>query len=80
MQWLGHVIRMDIGKITKKLFDNKLDWKKKLETQIEMAGGCRKGYKSLNIRRWRQKDRDRQECANLLRKSKFSKDNKQIVS
>ena len=71
LEWLGHLIRMDVNRLPKKIFNTEPEGRRNIGRQkLRWMDGVENDLRVLVVRRWRQKAMVRQEWTKILREAK----------
>jgi hypothetical protein len=71
LEWTGHLVRMDHGRVVKKIFDSKPEGRRRRMGRprsrwLEDA----KDLREMQVKRWQQKAVDREEWASVIEEAK----------
>ena len=71
LEWLGHVIRMNQTRPVKKIFEGKLEGRRRRgRPRLRWINDVEDDIRKLRVKRWRTKALDRQEWASIIREAK----------
>jgi hypothetical protein len=71
LKWLGHVIRMEVPRIPKMIFNNKPEGRRGVgRPKLRRLDGVGAGIRTLGVKRLRLKAQDGKECTVILREAK----------
>ena len=69
--WFGHVIRMNEIRSVKKIFEGKLEGRRrKGRPRLRWINDVEDDLRKLGMKRWRKKALDREEWASIIREAK----------
>ena len=69
--WFGHVIRMNEIRSVKKIFEGKLEGRRrKGRPRLRWINDVEDDLRKLGVKRWRAKASDREERASIIREAK----------
>ena len=70
LEWTGHVVGMDQGRIVKKIFDSKQEGSRtRGRPRVRWMEDVGKDLREIMVKRWRQKADDRQEWASVFKQA-----------
>ena len=71
LEWIGYPIRMDHGRVVKKIFESKQVGIRRMgRPRMKWLEGAEKEVGKMKVKRWRQKAVDREERESVIRKAK----------
>ena len=71
LEWLGHVIRMNETRSVKKIFEGKLEGRRrKGRPRLGWINDVEDDLRKLGVKRWRTKALDREEWTSIIREAK----------
>jgi len=77
LEWIGHVVRMDQGRIGKKLFESKPEGgRRRGSLRMRWLEDVEKDLREMKVKRYRQKAVDREEWASTFTEAKVLKESR----
>jgi len=72
LEWIGHLVRMDHGKVVKKIFESKAEGRRRRmgRPRSRWLEDAAKDLCEMQVKRWRQKAVDREEWAYVIKEAK----------
>jgi hypothetical protein len=71
LEWIGHLVRMDHGRAVKKIFDSKLEGRRKMgRPRSRWLEDAAKDLCEMQVKRWQQKAVDREKWASVINEAK----------
>ena len=68
LEWIGHLVRMDHGRVVKKIFDSKPEGRRRMgRPRSRWLEDTAKDLCEMQVKRWRQKAVDREEWASVIK-------------
>jgi hypothetical protein len=73
LEWTAHVVRMDQGMSSKKIFESKPEVSRRGgRPRLRWLEDIEKDLLKMKVKRWRQKAVDREEWASIIKKAQLS--------
>jgi hypothetical protein len=71
LEWIGHVVRMDHGRVFSNTFDSKPEGRRKMgRPRLRWLECVEKDLWEMKVKRWRQKAVDSEEWASVIKEAK----------
>ena len=71
LEWLGHVVRMNETMSVKKIFEGKLEGRRRRgRPRLRWINDVEDDLRKLSVKRWRMKALEREEWTSIIKKAK----------
>jgi hypothetical protein len=70
LEWIGHVVRMDRGRTVKKIFESKLERRRRGRPRLRWLEDVEKNLRQMTVKKWGQKAVDREEWAFVIKETR----------